>query len=58
MISAETVTRAWKDVGAMPPERACGLVERMRRSQPVILAYLMDVSEQPPFNADEREIFF
>lgn len=58
MISADTVTRTWQRVGAMPAHEAPRLVEQMRKEQPVILAYLMAMSEQPEFSPDDREIVF
>lgn len=58
MISADTVTRTWERIGAMPLEQAPRLVEQMRKEQPVILAYLLAMSEQPEFSADDRETVF
>ena len=58
MITADTVTRTWERVGAMPPEQAPHLIEQMHKEQPVVLAYLMAMTEQPEFSPDDRETVF
>ncbi len=55
MISADTVTRTWQRCAATPPHEARRLIEQMRREQPVILAYLLAMSEQPEFGPDDRD---
>jgi hypothetical protein len=58
MISAEVVTQTWQRMSATPEDQALPLVEQMGQEQPVILAYLMATSEQPPFDAHEGQIVF
>jgi len=58
MISAEIVTQTWQRMAAMPPDRAQRLVDQMRKEQPLIHAYVLAMSEQPPFNAHEGQIVF
>lgn len=58
MISAETVTQTWERMAVTPADQAQQMVEQMSEEQPVILAYLLAMSEQPPFNSHEGQIVF
>jgi hypothetical protein len=58
MISAETVTQTWQRMSDMPEDQAQHIVGQMSKEQPFILAYLLAMSEQPPLDEHEGQIFF
>jgi len=58
MISAETVTQTWQRMSDTSPAHAQKIVEQMSEEQPIVLAYLLAMSEQPPFNEQDGQIFF
>ena len=58
MILAETVTQTWQRMTAMPDDQARQLVQQMSVEQPVILAFLLAMSDQPPFDEHEGQLSF
>ena len=58
MILAETVTQTWQRMTAMPDDQARQLVQQMSAEQPIILAFLLAMSDQPPFDEHEGQLSF
>src|SRR3972149_3388002 len=56
MISAATVTQVWNRMAATPPAKARRLAEKRLQDQPVALAYLHAVGQQPPFSRHDGEL--
>lgn len=54
MISAQVVEQTWQRVAQTPFSEVAGLVDEMRREQPVMLAYLL-AADGLPFNRNECE---
>lgn len=54
-IPADVVEKTWKRIASLSPRRAPGLMRRMGKEQPVVLAYLLAVDHEL-FNDDERQL--
>ena len=55
-IPADVVEKTWREMSESSPEDAPETIERMSADQPLILGYLMAVSDEL-FNQDESELF-
>lgn len=58
MISAEAVTQTWQRMSAMPEHQAPKMVDLMSKEQPVVLAYLLAMSEDESFDEYESHLVF
>jgi hypothetical protein len=54
-IPANIVEETWKRIASLSPRRAPGLIKRMGKEQPVVLAYLLAV-DHDLLNDDERQL--
>jgi hypothetical protein len=54
-IPANIVEETWKRIASLSPCRAPGLIKRMGKEQPVVLAYLLAV-DHDLLNDDERQL--
>jgi len=52
-ISEEIVERTWKKMANMPLDEVPGIIRRMEKEQPIILAFLMGIDDEV-INQDER----
>ncbi len=57
MISADTIDQVLENMFNQSPAQAQALVAQMSKEQPVILAYLLAMSEYEEFSAQESELF-
>jgi hypothetical protein len=55
MISAETVTRTWQRIAALSERQAARLAEQMAKKQPLVMVYLLAVTDGPFISDDEQE---
>ncbi|MCA9247520.1 MAG: hypothetical protein KDA42_10405 [Planctomycetales bacterium] len=58
MISSELVTETWQRVASTEDDEAQMLIEQMTDEQPLLLAYLMAMGEQEPFDDHEGQMLF
>lgn len=58
MISAETVTQTRERLSAATEDQAQEMVTQMSKEQPILLAYLLAVSEHKEFDEEESQVFF
>ena len=58
MITNETVDATWQRVAGTEEDEAQLLIEQMTQEQPLLLAYLMAMGEQEPFDDYEGQMLF